>query len=418
MSYSQILRNRAFRNLWLGQTISQLGDSFFYVAFMFMVQKVTGSYTMVGFVGVCETAPYLLFSLYGGVVADRLNRRAIMLWSDMLSGIILCLLAALVYGLGKPPVWALLVTPFLLSSVRSFFMPAKSAAIPALVSSEELMNANALSSMAQNIVPILSLSLSAAVLSQIYDKSPALFLIYAVLMNSLSFFGSALFVYKLPPILPDRNPDVQPHPWIDLKDGLRYIRNRRVLVVLLSVQTGLSLAISPFFVVYVAANTEWLGGKPQTLAWCELVFFVGMVVSSFYVGTLNLNKPGKGFIYGCAAVGLAVLAMAFSPYFALFLLWNLVAGLAVPFANIPVAAWMQSTVPDAFRGRVNSLYQMLQAGVQPIGLGFGGFLVAHAGISMAFIVMGGGMAFAALTGLLDREFRSLEMPTHPSKSEV
>src|ERR1700678_2005521 len=111
MSYSQILRIPAFRNLWLGQAVSQLGDAFYYVSFMFMVQKVTGSIAMVGYVGACETVPYLLFSLYGGVVADRLDRKRIMLWSDLLSGLALCLLAALVLVLGKPPLWSLFLTP-------------------------------------------------------------------------------------------------------------------------------------------------------------------------------------------------------------------------------------------------------------------------------------------------------------------
>src|ERR1700722_2167935 len=106
MSYSQLLRIQPFRNLWLGQAISQFGDSFYYVAFMFMVQKVTGSIAMVGYVGACETVPYLLFSLYGGVIADRIDRRRIMLASDLLSGLSLCSLAALVWILGKPPVWS------------------------------------------------------------------------------------------------------------------------------------------------------------------------------------------------------------------------------------------------------------------------------------------------------------------------
>jgi hypothetical protein len=69
---------------------------------------------------------------------------------------------------------------------------------------------------------------------------------------------------------------------------------------------------------------------------------------------------------------------------------------------------MQATVPDAFRGRINSVYTMLQAGVAPVGLCLGGLLVAKAGIELAFVVMGGGMALAAFTGLLDRGFRNLE----------
>ncbi len=410
MSYSQILRIRAFRNLWLGQAISQMGDSFFYVAFMFMVQKITGSYAMVGFVGACETAPYLIFGLYGGVVADRIDRKTVMLVSDLLSGLILCGLATLVWVLGKPPVWSLLLTPFLLSTVRSFFMPAKSAAIPAVVPKESLIQANALSSMTQNTVPIMSLALSAGVLSLLYSKSPAMFLICAVLVNSLSFYGSAFFISFLPKIMPDRKAEHHPHPWVDLKEGIQYLRGRRVLVVLITLATVLNLAISPFFVVYLAANNLWLGGKPQTLAWCEMAFFIGIVIGSVCVGKFKFNLPGKGFIYGTAIVGFAVIAMAFSPTVPLFLLWNLAAGLAIPYSNIPMAAYMQASVPDAFRGRVSSLYSMLQMGVQPLGLALGGALVAQAGVSLAFIVMGGGMALAALAGLFDREFRGLAMP--------
>ena len=410
MSYSQILRIRAFRNLWLGQAISQMGDSFFYVAFMFMVQKVTGSYAMVGFVGACETAPYLIFGLYGGVVADRIDRKMIMLISDLLSGVVLCSLAGLVWVLGKPPVWALLATPFLLSTVRSFFMPAKSAAIPAVVPKESLLQANSLSSMTQNLVPIMSLSLSAGVLSLLYSKSPAMFLISAVLINSLSFFGSALFISLLPKMMPDRNAADHPHPWIDLKEGVRYVRRQHVLVVLITLSTIMSLSISPFFVVYLAANNLWLGGKPQTLAWCEMTFFLGMVIGSVGVGKFKFNLPGKGFLYGTVIVGMAVVAMAFTPTVPMFLLWNLVAGVAIPYSNVPIAAYMQASVPDAFRGRVSSLYSMLQMGAQPLGMGLGGALVSQAGVAIGFIAMGAGMIAVAIVGLFDREFRNLAMP--------
>jgi len=319
------------------------------------------------------------------------------------------MLALLVLAFGKPPVWSLFLTPFILSTVRSFFMPAKSAAIPALVPNEALMTANALSSITQSIVPMISLGLSAGVLGFFYSWSAEYFLVTAVMLNSISFFGSAAFIWRLPSLAPNRKGAKEVHPWIDFKEGIRYIRDRRVLVVLLIVQTGLSLATSPFLVVYIAANNKWFGGKPQTLAICELAFFAGMVGSSLYIGRLRIKRPGLWFICSAAIIGVILLLMASSQIFTLFVLWNLLAGLGVPFADIPVRTWMQSTVPDAFRGRINSVYTMIQAGVMPIGLSLGGLLVAHIGIEMAFVVMGAGMAFSALTGLLDRGFRRLEM---------
>ena len=101
--------------------------------------------------------------------------------------------------------------------------------------------------------------------------------------------------------------------------------------------------------------------------------------------------------------------MAFSRYFPLFVFWNLVAGLGLPFADIPVRTWMQLNIPDSYRGRINSVSTMLAAGTQPVGMGMGGVIVAHTGIQMAFVLMGGGMAVAAFGGLLNREFRRLEI---------
>src|SRR5580693_2693012 len=136
MTYDDVLRIRPFRNLWLGQSISQIGDSLYYVAFMFMVKKVTGSSAMVGYTGALELAPYLLIGPYAGVIADRLDRRVIMLASDLLSALVLLVFSAALLTGVAPPAWGILLLAFLLSSVRCFFLPAKSAAIPALVPPE------------------------------------------------------------------------------------------------------------------------------------------------------------------------------------------------------------------------------------------------------------------------------------------
>src|SRR5207248_180780 len=119
----------------------------YYVAFMFMAQEVTGSFAMVGYVGAMETLPYLLIGPYAGVLADRMDRKKILLFSDVASGLALLAFALSVEAShGRPPVWSLLAIPFALSSTRCFFTPAKSASIPNLVPSELLIQANALSS--------------------------------------------------------------------------------------------------------------------------------------------------------------------------------------------------------------------------------------------------------------------------------
>ncbi len=411
MQYRDVLRLPNFRRLWLGQAISQLGDSFYFLIFMFMVKKITGSDAMVGFVGAVETLPYLLLSLYGGVVADRLDRKKIMLASDLVSGGVLLVFGGIVFATGgKPPVALLLIVPLMLSCVRVFFMPAKSAAIPALVPADSLSTANSFSSATRNAVPLVGLSLSATVMAVLYERSPSQFFGDAVLLDSVSFLVSAAFLAKLPSLLPARDRSVQVHPWADLKEGIRYVASRHTLTLQICLNAVFSLSVSPFFVVYVAANDKWFGGKPSSLAWFEFAFCVSMVLSSFLVGKLKIRHVGHGFIWGLGSVGLFVILMGFTKQFWPFLLLQFACGVGIPFAEIPVGTWRSLTVPDRYRGRVESLQSMVQGGTQPIGMALGGMIEQRVGLVTAFYFMGSGMLLACLAGLFDREFRLLTLP--------
>jgi len=412
LSYRDLLKISPFRNLWLAQAISQLGDSFYFVVSMFMAEKLTGSLAMVGIVGAAGSVPFLLFGPYAGVMADRLDRQRIMLYSDMVSGGLLLLFSVFV-AFGMTPGWLLAVVPFLLGTIRVFFLPAKNAALPNLVPQDVLITANSLSMLTQTLMPMLGLAASATALAPLYDGLGNGFYLGAIIINSLSFFGSAWFVRNLPSIRPDRKGEPV-HAWLDLKEGIRYIRRRRELVVLMLAQAVMTLCISPFFVVYVAANKVWFGGKPQMLAWSECAFFVGMIVCTPIVGRLKIERPGLGFALGLAVVGVGVILMAWSTWIPLFLFLQVVCGLAVPFAEIPVTTYLQSSVPDDTRGRVNSVYTMVQVGMSPVGYFMGSLLVDQGGLVFAFIFMGVGMTVAALGGLLDPAFRTARMPLAPA----
>ena len=415
---TQALSIRAFRNLWLGQAISQVGDAFYFVVFMFMVKKITGSAAMVGVVGAADTLPYLLAGAYAGVLADRIDRRRIMLASDLVSGAILLAFSLMVLFSGAPPVWALVATPFLLSMARVFFMPAKSAAIPVLVREDMLMQANALSNMTQTFMPLIGLAMSASVLGVLYSISREWFFLSAILVNAGSFLFSAGYIRLLPAVSPERKAE-EKHPWVEFRQGLGYIRRHPVLRVFILVSTLMNLMISPFFVVYVESNAQWFGGKPQLLCLFEFTFFLGMVVSSGIVARFSHKRPGLGYIYSLVIVGLAVAAMAYSRTVFLFCLLNLIAGLALPFCDIPLTTYLQLEVEDGFRGRVNSVLNMARMGVMPMGMVMGAALVQRAGLVGAFLVMGLGMSFAAALGALSPAFRAAEIRSAmPSQAVV
>lgn len=410
MSPSHPLRIPQFRNLWLGQAISQFGDAVYYAIFMFMVAKVTGSIAAVGYVGAIETLPFLLFSPYAGVLADRIDRRRIMLLSDVVCGLLLAGFALYIAFEPKPAFWLIASVAFTLSTVRSFFIPAKNAAIPRLVPSSSLLEANAFSQMTQSFMLMGGVALAAGVSAVLYAIAPGEFFVGTFALNAISFLGSAYFIAKLPPIAPEVEV-ADRHPLKEIVTGGKYAIGRPELLVLMGLQALLMLCISPFFPIYVAANESWFGGKPNTLLLFEFAFMFGHILGSLWVGKSSSKWPGRAYIVGSFFVGLTVAGLAFSQHIALFILFNFAAGLAVPWASIPVMTYLQLTVPDEYRGRVNSMLNMITMGVHPVGLSLAGRMIAAIGLVWAFLVMGAGMGVAALLGLFSRAFRSLQMPS-------
>lgn len=407
------LRHRAFRDLWLAQTISQLGDSLYFIVFMFLAKKTTGSDAFVGFVSAAETLPYLLFGPYAGVLADRIDRKKILLWSDLVSAVVLIGFLALELGLGSPPKWALLVVPFLLSSVRCFFMPAKGAAVPATVPPEDLQAANGLSAFTGTLAPMMGLALSGGVIALLYDQTPTLFVSLTIGLNLLSFLGSAIFVAKLPPLLPDRVTTARPME--DFRDGLRFIKVRRDLRQIIALVTCLRLFVAPFFVCYLAVNEKWFDGKPGTLAWLEFSFFLGMALTAPLAAKLPAPRPAARFAWALFWVGIGVGSFAFAKTVFLFCLFNFLAGLVMPMGDVPINTYLARSVVDGYRGRVNSVLNTIGTGVMPIGAALGGTVVGAIGLEWTFILMASGFVVPAVWLLLDPSFRRIRMPEDDPK---
>jgi len=404
-----VLRIRDFKNLFIGQAISLFGDALYMLVFLFMAAKVTGSAAAVGYVGALSALPYLALGPIAGAYADRFDRRRLMLACDVCSAVILFAFAGVVAISKEFPVWTLYVTPFALSCVNAFFAPAKNASIPRLVPDEQLMEANALNAAAQNMMPLIGIGLSGAVLGTLWATSGQSFFLASVVVNALTFVASAAYIFRLPAIQPQARDSVPVSAWQESVEGVRYVASDHFLRVAVTLSFFISLFIAPFMVAYVKANEVWFGGNYGRLAAFEFAFMAGMVASSLYVTKLNIKKVGLAWIGGLAVVGLCVAFMAFSSFW-WFLAWNLVCGLALPIAQIPLTTYIQLTVPDSHRGRVNSAMMMVSMGVQPIGMALSGIMIERIGLVAMFLAMGIGFCLSAMAGLLDRPFRTATLP--------
>jgi MFS family permease len=351
--YLALLRtNRNFRLLYIGQTISQLGDWFNAVAVYALLLDLTGSATAVAWMLIVQMLPIALVGPVAGVVVDRLNRRRIMMAADVLRG-------GLIFGLllvrRADQIWIAYVVTGLTVAAQAFFEPARTATIPNVTSAEELLPANALSSATWSAMLAIGASLGGFV-SAVFGRN------LAFVINALSFFASALFIASTnydakPATRPPLHGLVELTGGRDLVDGFRYIRRHSHVAALLLVKAG------------------WGSGAGILL----LLTIFGQRV--FPVGTGS--AAGIGVLYGARGLGAALgpimlrwilgqkpaaLRRTIGPaYFMIGIFYAALAGAPVlPLAALCVLLahfggsilWVFSTVllqtevPDEFRGRV------------------------------------------------------------------
>lgn len=410
MNYS-VFKHKGFRDLFLGQAVSQIGDALYYISFIFIVGKISGSDTTVGWMGASEVLPFALLSGYAGVMVDRWDRRLVLLYTDLFCGIALLQLSLYSFLRGSISLPSLFVIAILLACARCLFFPAKNAAIPRLVPPDQVTDAFAVSLGLQNVMMMAGTAISAGVLAALWKADKLVFFHSIVLLNATSFLVSAWFVAKMPKVEPQKEAHEEGHTASQqLVSGLNYIWNRKDLVTLMVTTLCFSLAVSPFMVTFNAANNRWFGGTPATLALSEFFFFGGMILGTWGVGKWRQTHPGRAFTCSLAIVGLSVVVMAFGTSFPLFAAANMMCGVAIPFGDVTIRSYLQLSVPDSFRGRVNSIQNSLWTIMMPIGMISAGGSITKFGIQSTFLGMGVLMALTFFVGLLGREFWNAKMP--------
>ncbi len=407
------LKIEHFKNLWIGQIISQAGDACYFWIFMFMVDRITGSIVKVAFTQFIELLPFFLFSPIAGVIADRVDRRKIMLFCDISSFLILALLG--VYALVENNVseWVIYFTAFSMSTINALFSPAKSASIPTLVPKKYLLEANGLSNSTENFTPLLGIALSAATFIPLYNLSPYYFFGAAILFNSFTFLGSAFYISKIPALNPMKRESVQQGAIVqstrDLFDGFKYILQHPLLRMVMFLKLLAYIFTSPFNTAYISVNTQWFGGEPLTFAYIEMAFCISMVIGSLIVAKSKIKHLHECYAKYMVIIGLSVIGMAYSYNVHLFVLFNIICGLAVPFSSIPITTYIQSTVSAKYLGRVNGMMIMLTWGVMSITILFFGSLFEKIGLSNVFLIVGVGHCLCGVLAYFSPAMRKAKL---------
>lgn len=353
-SVTGVLRNnRNFRLLYIGQAISQLGDWFNAVAVFALLLDLTGSATAVAWMMVVQFLPMAIVGPVAGVVVDRVDRRRLMISTDIIRGI---LILGLLLVQQREQVWIAYVVTALCVSAQAFFEPARTATIPNVTSADELMPANALSSATWSAM--LAIGASVGGLVTVLSGRNVAFLI-----NAASFFASAWFVSRTrydstPPPADPRKANLATLTGIpDMLEGLRYVRQRSHVAALMFVKAGWGLAGGVLLLLTIFGQRVFPVG-PTSAGGIGVLYGargIGAGLGPIALRWILGQKPAAlrrtiGPAY--FIVGGFYVALAWAPNLPIAALCVLCAHFGGSILWVFSTVLLQMEVPDKFRGRV------------------------------------------------------------------
>jgi MFS family permease len=401
-----------FRRLWFGNTVSYIGQQMTAMAVALQVYALTGSSFYVGLVGLCTLVPLVAFGLYGGAVADVLDRRRLGLVTA--TGALAASAALAAVSIAHLRVVAPLYVIVALQAV-CFAMnsPARSSMIPRLLPAEQLPAANALASLAGGVGQMAGPMLG-GVLVGFWGYQAA------YLVDVAAFTASLYAMWRLPAMLPG---DVPADPVEDSAEGdaaagpataprrpsvvagLRYLAARPNLRTTFVSDLAAMVLAQPR-VLFPAIAGLWYGGDSRTVGLLAAAPAAGALLGSVFSGWLGrVNRQGLAVLVAIASWGAAIAVFGLTRDLVLGLVFLALAGCADTVSMVFRNTMLQAAAPDDMRGRLQGVFLVVVVG----GPRLGDFLAGAVSdaFSPATAVIGGGLAcIAAITliGLLQRGF--------------
>jgi MFS family permease len=378
--FRAVLRFTAFRNIWFAQLAAQLADKFLLFSLIVLAFKISGGSTPVAIVILTYTVPSVLFAPPAGVIADRLNRKQIMMWSNFgrAGAVALIPLAALVPGLRDDFLHLLLIT-LIFSSVGQLFAPAEAAVIPTILPRSALITANSMALLTMVLTLVVGGAL-APILSRIDLYAP-----YWTAAVLLTIAGALIFASDIPPLERTHEPPVTEsrnrfhRMMVDIKEGLDALRaSRRLMLAFGQVSIAVLVlfmlfTLAPAYVSHVigiAAQDSYVILGPAT---------GGAILSAVLLGQFLRNiDRSKVLVGSLIANGVTLLALAAIPQAmeqvpslhvharltgAVF---SLLLGIEFGAIMIPAITYLMESTSDEIRGRIFALLYMVINGVTAI----------------------------------------------------
>jgi MFS family permease len=355
MDVSPLRESRDFRLLFLAGTVFYLGGMVSYVAIPFQVYTLTGSNFAVGAIGLVELVPLVVFGLYGGALADHVDRRRLLIWTGVAQACFIAVLAVNAFR-DHPDVWVVFVVSALLMSSSSLQRPSREALMPRTVRHDQITAANNLTSLGMQIGVLVGPAIGGLLVAYV-----GIGWCFVVDICGLAL-ATLLYVAMRP--YPHRE-ETTPPSLAGIGEGLRYAFSRRDLLGTYLVDIAAMLLALP--VVLFPALADEVFGRPELLGLLYSAETVGALLATALSGwTAHVHHHGRAIVLAAAAYGGCVGLAGLMPSIWLVGVFLMLSGAADMVSAVFRGTVWNQTIPEAMRGRLAGI-EMLSYSLGPLG---------------------------------------------------
>lgn len=396
-----VLRERGFRLYFAGQATSVIGDALVPVALAFAVLGVTGSATALGLVLAAGTVPTVVFVLFGGVWADRLLPRRVMIASDLVRALAQGGIAALLLA-GRATLAELMILTAVWGAAAAFFRPASTRALPDLVAGARLQEANGLMSTARNSANVLGPALAGILVASAGAG-------VALAIDAATFVVSALSLAAIGGHFarpaPAAGGAAQPSMLAELRGGWHeFVSRRWLFAIVVWASLFHFFVLAPYFVLGPLIAKTQLGGAG---AWAAIAtaFGAGTIAGSLLAMRVKTRRTLLFAVVPLALFALPVLALAFGAPVVVDAPAALLGGLGIGIFGVLFGTAMQRDVPREVLSRVSAYDWLGSLALLPLGFAVSGPVAQAFGVAPTLFVAAGWMLLSTLVLLLVPDVR-------------
>ncbi|HUE96994.1 MAG TPA: MFS transporter [Longimicrobiaceae bacterium] len=380
-------RHRNFRIFFVGHLLSLSGTWLQITALGWLVLELTNSEFWLGVVNAGTSVPILFFSLYAGVIADRVDKRWILIAAQAVMFFQALTLAVLTH-LEVITIGWILALVLVLGVANAFEIPTRQSFFVELVGQQDLTNAIALNSSAFNATRMVGPAIAGGLIGAFGIAA--------------CFYGNAIsYFFVIAGLMAIRRPSPEPAPRTlstleNIREGFAWIWNERVPRLVVVFVATASVLVFPFTMLLPVFARDLLRIGPQGLGWLYSATGAGALIAGLTVTAISQRVPrGRLLVASGAAMSVFVAAFALTPSFLLSLLFLAATGFAMILSTATANSLLQSLVPNHLRGRVMSVYVVMFLGVTPFGYLLAGSLAGIFG-ARATLAAGAGILFTIL----------------------